>query len=189
VNWRRRVLLVAVAALGVWAWVALHPSPERLIRKQLEGVARAVSFGANEGNLTKLAGAERLGGYFSTNVDVQINVPGRQEHRLAGREEIQQAALAARASVQALSVAFPDVTVIVNADEESAVADVTLQARIGGEPDMIVQEMKFTLRKINGQWLIVKVETVRTLSQGGRLNRAGRGGAANSASQKAQQGA
>jgi len=27
-----------------------------------------------------------------------------------------------------------------------------------------VQEMKVTLKKMDGQWLIVKVETVRTLS-------------------------
>ncbi|MGA2176135.1 MAG: hypothetical protein ABSH38_14255 [Verrucomicrobiota bacterium] len=160
----RLLLLAAVAALGVWAWMALHPSPERLIRKQLEGVAHAVSFGPHEGNLAKLAAAQRLGDFFSINVDVQIDVPGVQEHRLAGREEIVQAALAARASVQALNVAFPDVTVMVNADQESAVADLTLQARVAGEPQMIVQEMKFTLRKINGQWLIVRVETVRTLS-------------------------
>ncbi len=165
-KWLRLLLFAAVAALGAWAWVVLHPSPEKVIRKQLQGAARAVSFGPDEGYLAKLAGAQRLADFFSTNVDVQLDVPGRQEHRLAGREEIQQEALAARAAVRSLSVTFPDVTVIVNAGDASAVADLTLQAKVAGEPDMIVQEMKFTLRKINGQWLIVKVETVRTLSQG-----------------------
>jgi len=96
VKWPRLLLLAAVAALGVWAWTALHPSPERLIRKQLEGVARAVSFRPNEGYLAKLAGARSLPDFFSTNVEINIDLPGRQEHRLAGREEIQQAALAAR---------------------------------------------------------------------------------------------
>jgi hypothetical protein len=80
-----------------------------------------------------------------------------------GRAEIPQAAMAARASGNSLSVAFPDVTVIVNADQQSAVADVTLQVKISGEADAIVQEVKATLQKINGQWLILKVETVRTL--------------------------
>ena len=65
--------------------------------------------------------------------------------------------------MQSLTVTFPDVTVIVDSDQESAVADLTLQARVSGEQEMVVQEMKATLRKINGQWLIVKVETVRTL--------------------------
>jgi hypothetical protein len=130
----------------------------------LAGVAHAASFGTRQGNLVKLAEADRLAGYFSSNVDVEINVPGRQERRLVGRDEVQQAALAARALLRALSVSFPDVTVIVNADQESAVADLTLEAQSEGEMDRIVQEMKITLRKMDGQWLIVKVETVRTLS-------------------------
>jgi hypothetical protein len=162
-KWPRLLLATVVVALGAWAWMALHPSPETLIRKLLDGVARAASFGPNQGYLAKLNGAQTLADFFSTNVEVNLDVPGRQEHRLAGREEIQQAALAARASVQSLAVNFPDVTIMVNADKESAVADATLQARVAGEQDMIVQEMKFTLRKINGSWLIVKVETVRTL--------------------------
>jgi hypothetical protein len=163
VKWSRFILSAAVVALAVWVWMALHPDPERLIRRQLDGVARTVSFGPNEGTLAKLRAAQKLADFFATNVEVNINVPGRVDHRLVGREDVQQAALAARASVQSLNVAFPDVTVIVNADKESAVADLTLQARVGGEQDMIVQEMKFTFRKINGEWLITKVETVRTL--------------------------
>lgn len=163
-KWSRLFLLAVVVVLGAWAWMALHPSPERRIRRQLEGIARAASFGPNQGNLAKLAGAQSLADFFSTNVEVHIDVPGHAGQRLVGREEIQQAALASRASVQSLTVTFPDITVIVNADQESAVADLTLQARVAGEQEMIVQEMKVTLRKINGQWLIIKVETVRTLS-------------------------
>ena len=162
-KWPRMLLLAVIGALLAWAWVALHPSPERLIRKQLDGVARAASFGPSQGYLAKLSGAESLAGFFSTNVEINIDLPGHQEHRLAGREEIQQAALAARASVRGVAVAFPDITIVVNAGRESALADLTLQAKVAGEPDMIVQEVKATLRHINGQWLIVKVETVRTL--------------------------
>jgi hypothetical protein len=161
-----RLLLAAVAAaLGVWAWVALHPGPEKAIRRQLAEVARAASFGRGQGYMAQLSAAQRLADCFSTNVEIALDVPGHQEHRLAGRADIQQAILSARASLQGLSVSFPDVTVIVAGDGQSAVADLTLEARIAGQQDMIVQEMKFTLRKIAGQWLIVKVETVRTLSR------------------------
>jgi hypothetical protein len=161
---RSRLFLIAVVpALCAWAWMALHPSPERLIRRQLDGVARAASFGPNQGALAKLSSAQTLAYFFSTNVEVNLDIPGHPDHRLLGREEIQQAALAARGSVQSLTVTFPDVTLIVNADKKSAVADLTLQVRISGEQDMIVQEMKVTLRKIDGDWLVTKVETVRAL--------------------------
>lgn len=163
-KWPRFLLLAIVIALGVWGWMYFHPSPEKIIRKQLDGIAHAATFGPDQGFLAKVASAHRLANFFSTNVDVQISIPGHQEHTLAGREEIQQAALGARGSLQGLSVSFPDVTVIVNADGESALADVTLRAGIVGQPDMIVQELKLTFRKVDGQWLIVKVETVRTLS-------------------------
>jgi hypothetical protein len=163
VKWPRLFFLAVVVALGAWAWVALHPDPERLIRRRLESLAHAASFGSNQGYLSKAAGAERLADFCATNIEVNIDVPGRQEHRLAGREDIQQAALAVRASVQAVTVTFPDVTVLVSADKQSAVADLTLQAQVAGERDMIVQEMKITLQKIDGQWLLVKAETVRTL--------------------------
>jgi len=163
VKWPRVILLAVVVALGAWAWVALHPDPERLIRRRLDKIAHAASYGPNQGYLAKLAGAQSLADFCATNIEVNIDVPGRQEHRLAGREDIQQAALALRASVQAVTVTFPDVTVVVNADRESAVADLTLQARLAGERDMFVQEVKVTLQKIDGQWLIVKAETVRTL--------------------------
>lgn len=165
-KWPRLLLSFVVAAVVGWGWLYLHPSPERQIRKQLQAAARAATFKAGEGTFSKLAGAAHLADFFSTNVEINIDLPDQHEHRLAGRDEIQQAALAVLASGQSLSVSFPDVTVIVNADQQSAVADLTLQARISGQgtTDQIIQEMKFTLRKIEGDWLIVKVETVRTLT-------------------------
>jgi hypothetical protein len=163
VKWPQIIFVVVVLALADWAWIALHPSPERVIRRQLDGIAKAASFGPNQGALAKLRGADKLTEFFSTNVEVSIDVPGQSAHHLMGREEIQQAAIAARGSVQSLSVTFPDVSIVVNSDKESAVADLTLQARVAGEQDMIVQEMKMTFRNIDGDWLVAKVETVRTL--------------------------
>ncbi len=165
-KWPRLLVSAVVAALVVWFWTILHPSPEKLIRKQLDGLARAASFAAGDGTLAKMAGAARLAGFFSTNIEVEINGPGRMQHHLSGVEEVQQAALASRASSQSLNVTFPDVSVLVGGDHQSAVADLTLQARFAGvtDADSIVQELKVTFRKIDGRWLIVKVETVRTLS-------------------------
>jgi len=91
-------------------------------------------------------------------------VPGRIQHTILGRDEITQTAAAARSTVSSLSVKFLDVTLTIGPDKQSAVADFTVDARVGGEPDLIVQEVKFTLRKISGQWLITHVETIRTLS-------------------------
>jgi hypothetical protein len=160
----RVVFLAAFIALGVWFWFVLFPSPEKVIRKQLVKLARDVSFSPDESNLAKLAGAQRLADFFSTNVEVNIDVPEHEQHSLVGRDEIIQAALASRSTANGLIVKFPDVNVTIAPDKQSATADVTLEATISGEHDAIVQEVKFTFEKTEGKWLIKKVETVRTLS-------------------------
>jgi hypothetical protein len=47
----RLVLAVALLAFGVWLWFVLFPSPEKVIRKRLTGLAHTASFSSNEGNL------------------------------------------------------------------------------------------------------------------------------------------
>ena len=160
----RPFLAAALAALAFWLWLGFFPSPDRAIRRRLASVAQDISFDPGQGYLVRMARAQNLTGFFSTNVQVTINVPGRAEHHLAGRDEILQTALAARASVQSLEVKFPDVSVVVSPDHQSAVADVTMVARVAGQNDIIVQELKLSLQKIDGQWLITRIETVRPLS-------------------------
>ena len=60
---------------------------------------------------------------------------------------------------------FPDIKVTVAPDQQTAVADLTVAVDISGEHDSVVQEMKFTLQKTGGEWLITRVETVRTFSR------------------------
>ncbi len=160
----RVVLLAALAAVGVWLWAVWFPSPEKIVRQRLATVAQRASFAADEGVLARLAHAESLADCFSTNVEINLDVPGRIQHTILGRDEITQAATAARATVNSLNVKFLDVDVTIGPDKRSAVADFTVEARVGGDQDLIVQQMKFTLQKFDSQWLITHVETIRTLS-------------------------
>ncbi|HYA79251.1 MAG TPA: hypothetical protein VED19_01930 [Candidatus Nitrosopolaris sp.] len=160
----RLILLAVLVALGVWLWFVLFPSPEKIIRQRLTELARTASFSSNEGNLARLAAAQSLAGFFATNVEVDINVPGRVQHTLVGRDEIQQAALGARERLSGLKVTFPDINITVAPDKQSALADLTVEASVSGEGDSIVQEMKITFQQTDGHWLIMRVETVRTLS-------------------------
>lgn len=161
-----RIVLVAVlAALGIWLWTVLFPNPEKVIRQRLMELARTASSSPGESDLARLAAARSLAGFFSTNVELQVELPELSRYSIMDRDEIMQAALMARSRAGGLKVKFPDINVTVAPDKQSAVADLTVQANISGEPDPIVQEMKFTLRKIDGRWLITRVETVRTLSR------------------------
>ena len=160
----RLLLLAVLVALGLWLWTLLFPAPEKVIRQRLASLARTVSFSSDESQVMRLAGARNLAGFFSTNIEVNIDIPSQTRHSLIGREEITQAALASRSGTGSLTVKFPDIRVTVAPDRQSATADLTVEANIPGEPDPIVQEMKFTLQKIDGEWLITRVESVRTFT-------------------------
>jgi hypothetical protein len=160
----RLLLLAALIAAGVWLWTILFPSPESIVRKRLAQAASEASFQSGENPLIGAARAENLSSRFGTNVEININVPefGRQE--FVGRDEIAQAAAGVRMRLSSLKVEFPDVSVTVAPDKQSAVADVAMEVRAAGQKDFDVQEMKFTFQKIGGDWLITRVETVRAPS-------------------------
>ena len=52
----------------------------------------------------------------------------------------------------------------VGADKLSAEVSCTLRVTVGNEKDFGVQEMRFQFKKIDGEWLITRVETVKTLT-------------------------
>ena len=157
----RLALLAALIAAGVWLRTVIFPSPEKVIRKRLAQVAAEVSFQPGENPLVIANRAENLADRFGTNIELNINVPEHGQQEIVGRSEITQAAAGAHQKFSSLKVEFPDVSVTVGADKLSAVADAAVKVQIAGEKDIYVQEMKFTFQKTEGDWLIIRVETVR----------------------------
>jgi hypothetical protein len=160
----RIVLLAALAALGIWLWTVLFPGPEKVIRKHLAEMARKASFSPGRSDLARLVAARGVADYFGTNVEMNVDLGGHTQRNSMSREEITQAVMLASSGTGSFQVKFPDINVTLAPDRQSAVADVTIEVNISGEHDPIVQEMKFTLQKTDGQWLITRVETVRAIS-------------------------
>jgi len=160
----RILLLAALAALGVWLWMVLFPSPEKAIRKRFAELARAASFSPGQGDLARLAAARSLAGFFGANIEMNVDLAGHVQNSPMSREEITQAVLLASSGTGSLRVKFPDLNVTVAPDGQSAVVGLTIELNLSGERDPVVQEMKFTLQKTDGQWLITRVQTVHTLS-------------------------
>jgi len=159
----RLVLLAVLVAAGVWLWAVFFPSPEKVIRQRLAEIARLASFSPNENPLAALGGAQKLAGFCSPDLHVKLAVPVNADHTFESRDEIAQADLAARSALGGmLKVEFVDVLVTLAPDKQSAVADLT--ARIQTGSDLNMQEIKFTLKKVDGQWLVTRAETIRTFS-------------------------
>jgi len=162
--WGFRLFLIAVlVAAAIWGWRLLFPGPEQVIRKELAQLAAASSIVPNEAPLTKLAKAQRLASFFTTDAEVMVDIPNRSLQAFNGREEIQQAALGARAILNSLRVHFVDIEVNVAPNKQLAIAHLTATADLPGEKVPEVEELQFGFKKVDRDWLISRVETVKTL--------------------------
>jgi len=159
----RAIAILIVAAIAFWVWRTFFPPPETVIRQRLLKLARDASFSQRDSDLSKLAGARAVPDFFAPQVDIVLDIPGRARHILNDRQDIAEKALGSR-QAQSLSVSFPDINVTVNPGGATALADVTLNARIGGERDDIVEELQITLDHTNGDWLIRRVQSVSPVS-------------------------
>jgi hypothetical protein len=157
------ILLLAVLALGFLGFRILFPSPQKVIRRQLIEMARIASFDVNESPLAKLANSQKLGSFFADNVEVTLDLPGRGQQTFSGRDELLQVASGARTQLPSLNIQFPDIAVLLASDGQTAEVNVTVKAIIGGQREMYIEEIKFSLEKLHGDWLIHRVEPVNTL--------------------------
>jgi hypothetical protein len=161
----RGALAVIIVALGVWIWVTLFPGPEQAIRKRLAEVAQLGTFAGNEGPLAKGLNSQKLASFFTPDVEVSVDVPGVPRQKFSGQDDLLKAAMVVRTYLSSLKVELLDINIMFAPGKTSAIANLTLKVQINGEKDFTPQEMKFTLKKVKGEWLIRQAETVKTLSR------------------------
>jgi len=156
--------LAALIGLLIWGWWVFFPGPERLIRKRLQELATVASF-SNEGAVAKAYNAKKVTTYFTEDISITAEIPGRGTQTLQGIDTLQQVAMGARQNWSGMTVEFLDIHVTLGADKTTATANLTGKLTLAGERDFSVQEFNFTLKKVGGTWLIERVEMVKTLSQ------------------------
>ena len=159
----RLILFVFLLGLGYWAWTVYFPNPKVEIRHGLDRLAQLASFDAEEGALAKLADAQKLAGFFTQNVQIKVAVPGVVDRDFDNRDDLIQAAVAARSAVKSLKARFSDMNIEVTPGKGEAIVDLTLNADVGDEKDSIWEGLKFSLKKIHGHWLITRIDTVNLL--------------------------
>ena len=160
----RILAAVALVAAVLWLWRVLFPSPEKVIRSRLADLAATVSVERGEGNFRKVLHLQRLPDFFTPDVVVVADVRGYPPVTVDGREELMRWITGARQNWSWLTVEFLDVNVTLGPDKQTAVANLTGKATVPGERDFFVQEFNFLLKKVDGKWLIYRIESVKTLS-------------------------
>lgn len=159
----RIVLLAAFVAAGCWLWTVLFPSPEKQILKKISQLAETASVSADSGNIARASKVSNLIGFFSVDAQIVVDVSGFGRGNLNGRDEIRETAAGGFTRLKSLQVKFLDVTPKVAADKQSAEAGCTAEIHVNDSKDFGVQELKFQLKKLDGDWRITRIETVKTL--------------------------
>lgn len=155
---------LALIGLGVWGWFILFPGPEKVIRSRLNNLARTVSFEPNDGTLARGYSAQKAAGFFTRDAEVVVEVRGIEALNFSGRDEILQRLMIVARELHGLKVEFLDINVTLEPDRQSAKANLTGKWTLAGDKEFNVMEFNFLLRKVDGTWLIYRVETVKTLS-------------------------
>ena len=155
--------IVALLLVGVWIYRILFPNDEKVIRQLLAEAAQTAAVKPNENPLFKIAGANKLVGFFSPDAVLKLDVAGVDTHTLNSPDELRQAVTAARASLQEARFQLHEVQVDVGPDSQSASAQLVAVAYLNGSGDPLVQELKMQLKKIDRRWKISRVETVKSL--------------------------
>ncbi|MBI1178114.1 hypothetical protein GC207_11830 [bacterium] len=155
----RLTLIALICAGGYWLWHVLFPGDEALIRRQLLGAAQAASFSANEAPIAKLSNAAKLAGYFAPDADINLDLWDYRPVHVQGRDEIQQAVLAARGAMTTLDVQLTNIEITLGPGSDNATARMTMITRGPQVPESQPQQFELGVRKIDGKWLIQRAKT------------------------------
>ena len=126
-------------------------------------LAATTTIRPGDGTVTRVTKVSNLIGYFSPDAVITYDVTGWALRSVSGRDEIREIAAGGFANVASLSVRFQDATARVAADQQSAIVSCTVRVSAGDSKDFGIQELRLQFRKIDGDWLITRVETVKTL--------------------------
>ena len=160
----RVVLIAALAALGAWLWTVLHPGPEKIIRSRLVEVARNASFTGQEGNFARVTASQNLSDSFTTDGQVVVDFPGVEALAIEGRDQVFRLSMYARSQVKAAKVEFLDFDVALGPDMKAAQVELTAKVFVPWEKGFVPLELKFSLKQLDGVWLITRVESVKVLN-------------------------
>jgi hypothetical protein len=159
----RLMLLAVLGGLAFWLWTVLFPSPEQVVLKKIATLAANANIAAADSNLNRAGKAARLVAAFANDAEIVMEVAGVGTKTWSGHDEIQEAAMGGFATVTALKVQFLDLTARVGPDKKTADVSCTAHVNTGDSRDIGIQELHFELKKIDGDWLITRAETVKTL--------------------------
>lgn len=160
----RLIFLAALLAGAFWLWQVLFPGPEKIIRKQMTALATAATYSSRDSIIVRGLKARRIGDFLTTDAEIVLDAPEYGNRSVSGRDDIAGKTAMAFSSIQAMRVEFVDVTVTLDPDRQSAAVGCTVKVNVNDQKDLGVQELRLQFKKVDGHWLVARIETVKTLT-------------------------
>lgn len=150
VTGKRIVIVLVLASLAFVGARRFFTTETARIQRRLNALQRVIAKDANESNAQTLLKMERLQGLLDN--PVTIDVPAYRLSKTLSPREVAQQAVAIRANVEHLGVAFRDVSIRLRNDHA---AEVTMTVRVWSDhyrQHTHAVEVTCELRKIDGAW-------------------------------------
>jgi len=159
----RLLVLLLVAGLAILALRGYLESDRRQIERQFERLAEAASVQGTESPIAQIAQAAQVARFFTD--DIVLRLGQDSSSVIAGRDAL--VALAAQARRRgAMQVMFDDVQVSVGGPDSASVYTTVTATGASLQSEVVeAREISVTLQKVDGEWLIARVEGVRTLER------------------------
>ena len=124
--------------------------------------------GSGETNLVRMAKAARLAGYFTEDITIDLGSPSTV---IRGRDTLMTMAVRTPVSPEGLRIELVDVQITVDAEGARAIASMTVQGSgidfATGDQMIDAREIEMTLVKVDGEWLIQRVNAVSAIRRPG----------------------
>jgi len=110
-----------------------------------------------------MAGVGDVVALFTPDVTIDLDDVPNEARRIQGTTQLREMAIAARANLRSADISFSDVLVTLDAGGATANAQLVGRAQFSGSDTAWYQELIFGFRKVDGEWRISRVETVKGL--------------------------
>ena len=160
-RWASGVLAVLGLVLVFLVWRHFFPGDEARIRQVIARAAKAGSVAGNEGDLGRTIKAADLASLCTSDISVKVDALGMRGG-LDGRDQVRMAAMQLGNTFGNYRI-VPGEIVVREIGDGSARVTLTASFEGGTPADFNAQEFELGFRKVEGRWLIARVETVRAL--------------------------
>src|SRR5690606_7263094 len=97
--------------------------------------------------------------------ELDVSAGERNVQGIMTRSQLEEGAAALRATAPGLKIEFLDIAVDLEAPPTRATAHLTAKIHFVRDPDYAIQEFRLTLVKVDNDWLVERIETVRTMER------------------------